>query len=139
MDRIILGKENIGGAYCCTNIGVADVFLHIMPKLKECFKSKMLQLSNSPMYSNELSPAAVNFYGSDDKLIATYNREIITKRPFRYGPFPDNVTYVDTVIHNVVTFGDSCDKDLFVEKCRELSRGIVDFSKMLETAYRNSL
>ena len=139
MDRVVLGRENIGGAYCCTNIGVADVFLYIMPKLKEFFDSKMLQLSNSPRYSNELSPAAVNFYGSDGKLIVTYNREIVTKRPFKYGPLPEHVNYIDTVIHNVVTFGDSDDKDLFVGKCRELSNGVVDFAKMLEAAYKNSL
>lgn len=131
-NRVVLGKESIGGAYCCTSIGVADMFLYIMPKLKECFDSKMLQLSNSPKYSNELSPAAVKFFGSDGKLIATYNREVMIKMPFRYGPFQDNINYIDTIMHNVITFGDSCDKDLFVDKCKDLSNGTVDFYKILD-------
>ena len=128
---VSLGQCFGGGGYCCTNISAADLFLQIMPKLKDEFKSELLQLKDRPQYSNELSPAAVNFYGSDDKIIATYKREVMRKIPTRLTPF-SSVTYVPTVMHNVVSFGESRDRQKFIDKCKELSHGVVDFEKYIK-------
>lgn len=130
---VSLGQCFGGGGYCCTNISAADLFLQIMPKLKDVFKSELLQLKDRPQFSNELSPAAVNFYGSDGKIIATYKREVMRKIPTRLTPF-SSVTYVPTVTHNVVSFADSCDRQKFIDKCKELSNGVIDFDKYIKQA-----
>ena len=41
-------------------------------------------------------------------------------------------TYVNTVMHNTVQFGDSSDTGLFADRCRELSNGALDFWKLSE-------
>ena len=123
--EIVLGKCLGGGGYCCTNIGPADVFLLIMPKLKECFKSDMASVPNAPAWSNEMSPAVVEFYGDDGKVVATYRREVFVNVPIGASPSL-SVGYANTAVHNVITFGDSEDVGKFVEKCRELSHGGLD-------------
>lgn len=112
--EIVLGKCLGADGYCCTNIGPADVFFWIMPKLKECFKSETLNLKGLPY--------VVKFYGDDGKLAAMYNMEVVMNVPFGSSPF-SSATYVNNVVHNVITFGDSEDVGKFVEKCRELSHG----------------
>ena len=128
--EVVLGRSTPDNGYCCTNIGMADVFLMIMPKLKECFDSELLQLKNNPLYSNEMSPAAVTFKGSDGKTVATYRRESIRKMPAKLTPF-GSVQYINVPVHNTVTFGDSRDTRKFIEKCKEFSNGVLDFDKYL--------
>lgn len=134
---VSLGKCFGDGGYCCTNVSAADLFLRIMPQLNSLFKSELLQLKDNPKFSNELSPAAVNYYGSDNKIIATYKREVMRKIPTRLTPFAKSATYVPTVTHNVISFGDSCDRDKFIEKCKELSNGVIDFDKYIAQSIQN--
>lgn len=132
VDEISLGNNSNGNmGYCCTNITKADLFLYIMPKLKECFKTELLQLKNNPKFSNEISPAAVNFYGDDGKIMATYKREVSKPMPVKLTPFSP-ITYINVAIHNVITFGDSSDRQKFIDKCKELSNGTIDFERMIQ-------
>ena len=119
--EIVLGKGNIGN-YCCTNISMADVFLQILPKLKEEYNA---EAPTNSMFSNESSPAAVNFY-EDDKLVATYKRDVIKTHFAKLTPFSDPVA-IKTPVHNVITIYEKS----FCDKVKTLSNNALDFCKLL--------
>ena len=106
--EVSLGRRNDGG-YVCTNISQADMFVWIMPKLCALFKNETMEVQINPGCPFPVYQTVVNFYGSDNEIVATY----------KVGR------------HDSIVFGRSSDRLLFTDKCRELSRGVLDFGKFV--------
>lgn len=116
---VVLGKTNDGN-YCCTNISQADVFLMILPELKKRLNTKTPE-TMSPMYSNEMSPIAVNFYDENKNLLAIYKREKIVTHYSRLTPFSSPIA-IKTPMHNVITIYD----EIFCDIVSELTHGALN-------------
>lgn len=116
---VVLGKINDGN-YCCTNISQADVFLMILPELKKKLNTKVPK-TTSPMYSNEMSPVAVNFYDENENLLATYKRETIVTHYSKLTPFSSPIA-IKTPIHNVITIYD----ESFCDIVSELTHNVLN-------------
>lgn len=102
----------------------ADLFLVIMPKLKEEFDTEVPKIANQ-VYSNELSPAAVKFMTKDGKLVALYRREVMRTQFSRLMPFSAPTSY-NSVSHNVVCVYDT----IFCDKVKEFTNGAIDMEKL---------
>lgn len=99
---IVLGKNNEGN-YCCTNITEADVFLSIVPKLKNIYETEVPVVLDQEM-SNETSPIAIKFM-KDGICSALYNREKIFVHYVKLTPFSDP-SPIKTLAHNVLKIYD---------------------------------
>lgn len=120
--EITLGQTTNGCLF--GSMTPADLFLWIMPKLVEVFDTQVPKVMN-PMYSNEMSPAAVKFLTKDGKLAALYRREVMRTQFSRLMPFSPPSSY-KSVSHNVVCVYDM----VFCEKVKELTNGAVDMVKL---------
>ena len=120
--EIALGKTSVGCSFGV--VTPADMFLGIMPKLKDILDTEVPKVLN-PVYSNEMSPAAVKFMSKDGKLLALYRRDVAKKMYSKLTPFSAPSSY-NTVVHNVV-----CVYDIsFCGIVKELTNGALDMEKM---------
>lgn len=120
--EIALGKTSVGCSFGV--VTPADMFLGIMPKLKDILDTEVPKVLN-PVYSNEMSPAAVKFMSKDGKLLALYRRDVVKKMYSRITQFSNPTSY-DTIIHNVICIYDRS----FCDIVKKLTNGALDIEKM---------